>query len=317
MDKYCFGVDLGGTTVKMGLFTVAGILVDKWEITTRTENNGEHILGDIAASIQTKMAEKQLTAQDVTGIGIGVPGPVIEESIVLGCVNLGWGKCNVAEQLSGLTGMPVRVANDANVAALGEQWQGGGKGYDNLVMFTLGTGVGGGIISEGRIISGTNGAAGEIGHMILADPADITGVCGCGHTGCLEQAASATGLVNMTKKMLAESDEDSSLRQLTSITAKDILDAAKAGDGLAVLAADKMMMYLGRAAAYIACVMNPDVFVIGGGVSKAGAYLTEGIRKHYQTVVFHASKDTQFVLATLGNDAGIIGAAKLVCSIAD
>ncbi len=317
MDKYCFGVDLGGTTVKMGLFTVAGILVDKWEIPTRTENQGEHILGDIAASIQAKMGEKALTAAAVTGVGIGVPGPVIEESIVLGCVNLGWGRFNVAEDLSKLTGLPVRVANDANAAALGEQWQGGGKGYENLVMLTLGTGVGGGIISGGRIISGSNGAAGEIGHMVLVDLEDITGVCGCGHVGCLEQAASATGLVNLTCKMLEKSDEDSSLRQLTSITAKDILDAAKNGDGLAVKAADRMMMYLGRAAAYIACVMNPDIFVIGGGVSKAGTYLTEGIQKHYQSIVFHASRETQFVLATLGNDAGIIGAAKLVCHIAD
>ena len=317
MDKYCFGVDLGGTTVKMGLFTVAGILIDKWEIPTRTENNGEQILGDIGASILAKMEERALTAEAVTGVGIGVPGPVVGESIVHGCVNLGWGTRNVAEELSKLTGMPVKAANDANVAALGEQWQGGGKGYENLVMFTLGTGVGGGIISEGRIVSGANGAAGEIGHMILVDPEDITGTCGCGHVGCLEQAASATGLVNMTNKLLAATDEASSLRQLSSVTAKDILDAAKNGDGLAVKAADKMLLYLARAAAHIACVMNPDVFVIGGGVSKAGTYLTDGIQKYYQSIVFHASKDTRFVLATLGNDAGIIGAAKLVCSNVD
>lgn len=313
MNKYCFGVDLGGTTVKMGLFTIEGVLLDKWEIVTRTENNGENILSDIAASLQEKMNEKQLGQNDVTGIGIGVPGPVIRESIVQSCVNLGWGTVNVAETLSGLMHLPVKAANDANVAALGEQWQGGGKGYDSLIMMTLGTGVGGGMISDGRIIPGANGAAGEIGHMVIVEPEDVTGVCGCGHTGCLEQAASATGLVNIGKKMLAASDEETSLRGLEPLTAKDILDAAKAGDTLAVRAADKMMMYLGRAAAYLACAMNPDIFVIGGGVSRAGSYLIDGIKEHYRKIVFNASADTPFVLATLGNDAGIIGAAKLVC----
>lgn len=317
MDKYCFGVDLGGTTVKMGLFTVTGELLDKWEIPTRTENHGEYILGDIAASIQAKMSEKQLTEENVTGVGIGVPGPVVKESIVQQCVNLGWGTVDVAKTLSEFIHLPVKAANDANVAALGEQWQGGGKGYDSLIMITLGTGVGGGIISEGKIVSGANGAAGEIGHMVIVDPADITGVCGCGHVGCLEQAASATGLVNITRKILSETDERSSLRGMDPMTAKDILDAAKAGDGLAVRAADKMMMYLGHAAAYLACAMNPDIFVIGGGVSRAGAYLTEGIQKHYREIVFHASTETPFVLATLGNDAGIIGAAKLVCDMID
>lgn len=317
MDRFCFGVDLGGTTVKLGLFTIEGTLVDKWEIPTRTENQGAYILKDIAASIQARMTERQLKVSDVSGIGIGVPGPVIDESVVQGCVNLGWGTMNVAEVLADLTQLPVKVANDANVAALGEQWQGGGKGYDSLVMFTLGTGVGGGIISDGHIISGTNGAAGEIGHMLLVDPEDITGVCGCGHVGCLEQAASATGLVNMTKKIMAASDEASVLRSIENITAKDILDAAKAGDALAVRAADKMMMYLGKAAAYIACAINPDIFVIGGGVSRAGSYLTDGIQKCYESQVFHASSKTPFVLATLGNDAGIIGAARLVCDIID
>jgi glucokinase len=317
MNKYCFGVDLGGTTVKMGLFNVSGNLLDKWEITTRTENKGSYILGDIADAIRTKMAERELTQKDVTGIGIGVPGPVIGERIVQNCVNLGWETINVSEVLSEITGMQVKVANDANVAALGEQWQGGGKGRNSLVMITLGTGVGGGIVSDGGIISGTNGAAGEIGHMLVVDPEDIVGACGCGHVGCLEQAASATGLVNMTQKMLDHSEEDSSLRALETMTAKDILDAAKAGDALAERAADKMMLYLGKAAAYIACVVNPDVFVIGGGVSRAGAYLIEGIQKHYQNYVFQACKDTPFVLASLGNDAGIIGAAKLVCSVSE
>lgn len=315
MDKYCFGVDLGGTTVKIGLFSIEGQLQDKWEIPTRTENHGAEILSDIAASIQSRMDTGHLSKEQVTGIGIGVPGPVLNENIVQGCVNLGWGNVRVADELSALTGLKVKAANDANVAALGEQWQGGGKGFQNLVMFTLGTGVGGGIIQNGRIISGANGAAGEIGHMVIVDSDEVVGTCGCGHRGCLEQVASATGIVNLTEKKLAECSQDSVLRDISPLTAKDVLDAAKAGDALAEQAAENMMKQLGRAAAYIACVVNPDIFVIGGGVSKAGEYLIEGISRYYKNYAFHASADTKFALASLGNDAGMIGAAGMVCTL--
>lgn len=315
MDKYCFGVDLGGTTVKIGLFSIEGQLQDKWEIPTRIENHGAEILSDIAASIQRRMDTGHLSKEQVTGIGIGVPGPVLNENIVQGCVNLGWGNVRVADELSALTGLKVKAANDANVAALGEQWQGGGKGFQNLVMFTLGTGVGGGIIQNGRIISGANGAAGEIGHMVIVDSDEVVGTCGCGHRGCLEQVASATGIVNLTEKKLAECSQDSVLREISPLTAKDVLDAAKAGDALAEQAAENMMKQLGRAAAYIACVVNPDIFVIGGGVSKAGEYLIEGISRYYKDYAFHASADTKFALASLGNDAGMIGAAGMVCTL--
>ena len=290
MDQFCFGVDLGGTTVKIGLFTVDGMLQEKWEIPTRTENQGAAILSDIAASIQNKVDVRHLTKEQVTGIGIGVPGPVLNENRVQGCVNLGWGNVCVADELSALTGMKVKAANDANVAALGEQWQGGGKGYRNIVMFTL------------------------IGHMVITEPENVVGTCGCGHQGCLEQIASATGIVNLAKRQLTECDEASILRQYAPLTAKDVLDAAKAGDALACRVAEQMMQALGRAAAYIACVMNPDVFVIGGGVSRAGEYLTEGIRRYYQQYAFHASAETPFVLASLGNDAGMTGAAGMVCN---
>ena len=315
MDKYCFGVDLGGTTVKIGLFSIEGQLQDKWEIPTRTENHGAEIISDIAASIQSRMDTGHLSKEQVTGIGRGVPGPVLNENIVQGCVNLGWGNVRVADELSALTGLKVKAANDANVAALGEQWQGGGKGFQNLVMFTLGTGVGGGIIQNGRIISGANGAAGEIGHMVIVDSDEVVGTCGCGHRGCLEQVASATGIVNLTEKKLAECSQDSVLREISPLTAKDVLDAAKAGDALAEQAAENMMKQLGRAAAYIACVVNPDIFVIGGGVSKAGEYLIEGISRYYKDYAFHASADTKFALASLGNDAGMIGAAGMVCTL--
>lgn len=313
MKPYCFGVDLGGTTVKLGFLKTDGVLLEKWEIPTRTENKGAAILPDIGEQILLKMKEHALTADDVQGIGIGVPGPVLNESIVNRCVNLGWDVVNVADELEELTHLPVIAANDANVAALGEQWIGGGRDYENIVMMTLGTGVGGGIIMDGRIVPGKNGSAGEIGHMNVADPADVDGPCQCGRTGCLETAGSATGLVKMANKKLRETTIPSVLRQLASPSAKDILDAAKAGDELAVMIADRMMTALAKAAAEIAVVFDPEVFVIGGGVSRAGDFLTEGISERYRQYAFYAVKNTPFVLARLGNDAGIIGAAAMIC----
>ena len=312
MTDYCFGVDLGGTTVKLGLFDMAGTILDKWEIKTRTENGGSQILPDIAVAVLGKMAEKGLTREQVCGIGFGVPGPVLEKNIVNNCVNLGWGRVAAADELKALTGMPVVAGNDANVAALGEQWLGGGKGYENVVMITLGTGVGGGVIVGGRILAGADGAAGEIGHITMLAPEDVAGPCNCGKTGCLEQATSANGLVSLTKLMMARRSEESCLRTLENMTAKDILDAAKAGDALALASFDRMADYLGRAASYIGAVVNPDVFVIGGGVSKAGEILTQTIARHYRDYAMYAMKDTPFKLATLGNDAGICGAARMI-----
>ena len=231
MKKYAFGADIGGTTVKLGLFTVEGELLDKWEIPTRT--GGEYdILQDVADSCRKKMEQKGLSADTFAGIGIGVPGPVREDGSVDVCVNLGWGKKQVRDEMAAALGMAVAVANDANVAALGEMWQGGGKGYENVVMVTLGTGVGGGIIVGGKVISGAHGYGGEIGHMCINT--HETEYCNCGKKGCLEQYASATGIVRMAKKALAASEEDTVLRRADSLTAKDVLDAAKFGDAFAV-----------------------------------------------------------------------------------
>ena len=313
MKKYCFGVDLGGTTVKIGFFDAAGKMLDKWEIPTRTEDGGSMILSDIADAVLDKCKAEEITPDAVCGIGIGVPGPVIGESIVNGCVNLGWGRLDVGEKLSSLTGIPVKVVNDADAAALGERSQGCGKGYDNLVMFTLGTGVGGGVIINGKVIEGARGSGGELGHMVIAEPEEVSGHCNCGHTGCLEQIASATGLVSITKKLLAETEVESVLRDNPSIDAKSIFDAARDGDPGASMAADKMMRYLGRAAAFVCCVVDPDIIVLGGGVSRAGEYLRAGTEKYYRAYAFSAMKETPVVLAHLGNDAGMIGAVSLVC----
>ncbi len=310
MAKYSFGVDLGGTTVKLGFFDTEGNVLDKWEIKTRTENGGVNILPDIAEAIKSKMAEKSVAKEDVVGVGIGVPGPVDSKGIVHKCVNLGWGVFNINEELSKhLDGIAVKGGNDANVAALGEMWKGGGQGFDSIVVVTLGTGVGGGIIVDGQILTGATGAAGEIGHIHVDDAE--TEVCGCGNTGCLEQYASATGVVRIANRVLAKNTKETCLKA-GEISAKDVWDAVKAGDAVAIEIAEQFGEYLGKGLASVAGVMNPEAFVIGGGVSKAGDVLLDYIRKNYTPVVFHASRNVEFKLATLGNDAGIYGAAKLV-----
>ena len=312
MGKICFGIDIGGTTVKIGILSEEGQILDKWEIKTRTEDNGAHIVSDIAESLKKAIAEKGYSMDDVIGAGMGVPGPVMADGTINRCVNLGWGVYNAAAELSGLLGVPVKAGNDANVAALGEQWMGGGKGYDNVVMITLGTGVGCGIILDGKILAGTTGAAGECGHMTIADPEDMIYTCGCGRHGCLETLTSATGVVNIAKHLVETTDKATSLRDLPEITSKDIWDAAKAGDAGALVVVDKVAYYLGKAINTIAVVVNPEIFVIGGGVSKAGQFLLDKIVKSFQAQTFHAVKNTKITLATLGNDAGMVGAARLV-----
>ena len=279
MKKYGFGVDIGGTTCKIGLFETTGVLVEKWEIPTRKENNGENILPDVAAFIAAKMVEKEIMKGDIQGIGIGVPGPVTNEGVVVRCVNLGWDVINVAKEMTERTGFTVKVGNDANVAALGEMWQGGGKGHTDVVLITLGTGVGGGVIVDGKVVTGNKGAGGEIGHIIVNDKE--TECCGCGQKGCLEQYASATGIVRMAKKKLEQTKKESSIGALNPLTAKDIFDAAKAGDALADEIVVDMTKVLGEALANVARVVIPEVFVIGGGVSKAGSSMTDRVKKYY------------------------------------
>lgn len=310
MSRRIFGVDLGGTTVKLGLFDPEGSVLEKWEITTRKEDSGKLILPDIAAAIKGKMQEKGIAKEDVVGVGIGVPGPVDSDGVIYKAANLGWGVFSIKEELTGLLdGIRVEAGNDANVAALGEMWRGGGQGYDNMVAVTLGTGVGGGIIVDGRILTGAKGAGGEIGHILVED--QETEVCGCGKTGCLEQYTSATGVVRLANRRLAKDDKASVLRD-KQISAKDVWDAVKAGDELAIEVAKQFGEYLGKGLAAVACVVNPDIFVIGGGVSKAGNVLMDYMTEPYRKYVFHGSRETKFALATLGNDAGIYGAAKLV-----
>ncbi|MEG0792190.1 MAG: ROK family glucokinase [Lachnospiraceae bacterium] len=307
--NYCFGVDIGGTTVKIGLFEFNGQLIDRWEIKTRTENEGMSIIPDIVESIEQKLQEKQIEKNRILGIGVGVPAPVSKEGIVRGSANLGWKYKEVRHEIEEATRLHVSVGNDANIAALGEMWKGGGYGNLNLIMVTLGTGVGGGIIVNGRVLSGANGAGGEIGHMCVNYKEQEA--CGCGKKGCLEQYASATGIVRLAKRKLAATSRPSILLPL-DLSAKSVFDAVKAGDEVAKEIAEEFGTYLGYALANIAVLADPATIVIGGGVSKAGEIILPYIEKKYQEYAFNSNKDVRFSLAELGNDAGIYGAAKMI-----
>ena len=313
MKEYAFGIDLGGTTAKIGLFTTSGALLEKWEVATDTSNAGEHILENLAAAVLGKMKEKSIQPEQVEGVGIGVPGPVLDSSIVpIVCANLGgWGERNVSAQLSGLLdGLKVLVGNDANVAALGEIWMGAAKGAKNAVMVTLGTGVGGGVVVNGKVIDGVHGAGGEIGHITVNR--HETAVCGCGKRGCLEQYSSATGVVRCMKKLLDENPDTPCTLRGTEFAAKDVFDAARNGDALAAREVDEMSDTLGMALANIASTVDPEAFLVGGGVARAGDVLFAPLNKHFQEYAFKSCRETPIKQASLGNDAGIYGAVRLI-----
>jgi glucokinase len=292
----------------MGLFTAEGELLDKWEITTRRENGGEKVPQDIADAIAKKCADKNIEKSDITGVGIGVPGPVRNDGTVMKCANLGWGIFNLNEKMSELTGLKCQALNDANAAALGELWRGSGKGFKNLVFITLGTGVGGGIVIDGKIIAGIHGGGGEIGHIVVNPKEDA--VCGCGGHGHLEQYASATGIVRLAKKGLQDKSVNTILREKEAeLTCKDIFDAAKSGDAFANSLVDEMCSYLALALSGVAATCDPEAYVIGGGVSKAGEIITDTVKKHFYSNNMNVLTQSEFRLASLGNDAGIYGAA--------
>lgn len=304
--KYGFGIDLGGTTIKIGFFDREGTLLDKWEISTNTENGGMHILRDIAQTLAQYLQKNSIVRESVLGIGIGVPGPVDSKGVVNRCINLGWGVFNVAENLSQLTGFPVKAGNDANMAALGEAWK--GSGCDNMVMVTFGTGVGAGIVIDGKPLIGAHGAAGEIGNITVNPHETLR--CACGKYGCAEQYCSATGIVRLAKELLARTDRGSMLRQ-QEVTCKAVFDAGNADDPLALMILEKVYDYMGQLLAGVCCALDPERVVLGGGVSKAGTTLLNGVKRYFDKYIFHANAGATFHLAQLGNDAGIYGAFKL------
>ena len=311
--RYCFGIDIGGTTVKIGLFSEEGKLMDRWEVPTRKESEPSGLLKDVKASLEKCLEEKKIKKEDILGIGMDAPGPVTADGVLHNAVNIGWGAVKLGELAEETIGIsPVYVGNDARVAALGEAAYGAGKGAESMLMVTLGTGVGGGVVLNGKILMGCSGVAGEIGHMTI-DPYE-TETCGCGKKGCLEQYASVTGMVRMAEKFLLENDRGSVLRQMKKITAKGLWDAAKEGDILANEITDFVCDRLGSAIANAVYLVDVERIVLGGGVCAAGQSLLDKVEKAYRGKVFAHSRNKTFMLAELGNDAGVYGAAALVLS---
>ncbi|NQO45099.1 ROK family glucokinase [Streptococcus suis] len=317
MSKKIIGIDLGGTSVKLAILTTEGEIQEKWSIKTNTLDDGSHIVPDIIDSIKQQFETHGLTKDDFLGVGMGSPGVVDSEAgTVIGAYNLNWKTLQlVKDQFESALGLPFFIDNDANVAALGEQWVGAGNNNPNVVFMTLGTGVGGGVIAAGNLIRGVKGAGGELGHITV--DFDEPFACTCGKKGCLETVASATGIVNLSRRYADQYAGDAKLKQMIDdgqdVTAKDVFDLAKEGDDLALIVYRHFSEYLGVACANIAAVLNPAYIVLGGGVSAAGEFLLDGVRKVFAENSFPQIKEsTQIVLATRGNDAGVLGAASLV-----
>ncbi|MDO4616847.1 MAG: ROK family glucokinase [Lachnospiraceae bacterium] len=306
MDRKVYiGVDIGGMTVKLGIFEGEKIL-KQWAIPTRVKE--QTIASDIAEAIKEGMKELEIPEEHILGIGIGVPGNARPDGFVYNASNIGWKDYDLGAAIKETLNIPVAVGNDANLAALAEYWVGAGKDYSSFVMITIGTGLGGGIINEGRIVNGMMGSGGEIGHIPVNPQETLR--CGCGKCGCLEQYTTATAIMRMAREAIEAGELSTSIESKTP-TAKDVLDAAKAGDPLAVKVMDTFADRLGQGMAIVASVMNPEAFLLGGGVSKAGDYLLNLIRPYYEKYLFKGCVGADFRIAILENDAGIIGAAKL------
>ncbi|MCI1959358.1 MAG: ROK family glucokinase [Clostridia bacterium] len=305
--NFVFGIDIGGTDIKIGMFQKDGKLIEKWKIPTDKSDNGENIFMDIKNFLYEKISEKCNCSQ-IIGVGIGMPGPVDSSGVVYKCVNLGWGVLPVKNKFEEILNLPVAVGNDSDIAALGEMWQGSGKGKESLILATIGTGIGAGLILNGKIVNGFHGSSGEIGHITVDE--NEKEICSCGKKGCAEQYASATGMVRYAKNLIKEGFD--SVLSLHDFTAKDIVEAAKEKDIVALKTIDKMGQVLGYILASAACVFDPEIIIIGGGVSKGGDIIIEAVQKYYKMYTFHTLVDTPFAIAKLGNDAGIFGAAKLL-----
>ena len=314
MGMYCFGIDVGGTSVKCGLFLTNGTLVEQWEIPTRLENNGSSILPDVADAIKTKLDERGITKDNVDGVGIGIPGPVNENGEVPMAVNLHWGFNAVASELSALTGLPAKAANDANIAALGEAWKGAAEGAKNVILVTLGTGVGGGIIIGGRIYDGMRGAGAELGHTLLVMDGEP---CTCGRRGCWEAYSSATALIRQTKEAMGK-NLDSAMWTLVDgdinkVDGRTAFNAMRKNDPAGIKVVDTYIHYLAMGITNMINLFQPEILCVGGGIGNEGESLLEPVRKivnqeHYSV---HSVVQTRICSAKLGNDAGIIGAALL------
>lgn len=314
-DKKLLGVDLGGTTAKFAILTQDGEIQQRWSIDTNILDEGRHIIPDIIASIQDHLQLYHMDAQDFQGIGMGTPGTVdTKAGTVIGAYNLNWKTLQQPKRdIEAATGIPFAIDNDVNVAAMGEQWKGAGEAADNVTLVALGTGIGGGIIADGHLLHGVAGSAGEIGHVTV-DPNGY--LCTCGKKGCLETIASATGVVRVARDMAEEYAGDSQLKQTLDdgdeISSKIVFDCAKAGDKLALMIVDRVSHFLGLGLGNIGNILNPEYILIGGGVSAAGDFLLTRVDKYFKQFTFpNVRETTKLRLATLGNTAGVIGAASL------
>lgn len=317
MGDQLIGIDLGGTSCKFALVTVDGQILHQWAIPTRIEDKGQHIVPDMIQSIKEEFSRKNFDLGKVIGIGMGSPGQIDRKNrTVIGAYNLNWQELQLlGQQFEEAFHLPFFMDNDANVAALGERWLGAGNQSDNMIFVTLGTGVGSGLVTDGHLLHGVRGSAGEAGHITVER--DKAFACTCGKKGCLETVASATGIVNLAKRALQETSASFADPHLLAcgndFTAKDIFDAAKSGDRLAEEVIDQFADYLGLALSHLANTLNPEIVVIGGGVSKAGNYLLEKLKPAYEKNLFpQVLESSTLKLAQLGNDAGVIGAAALV-----
>jgi glucokinase len=306
------GVDLGGTAIKVGICNENGQLLHTYEGPTETDKGVDVVIGNIEKYVRHIVEQSPYEWDQLKGVGAGVAGFTnVRDGIIVLAPNIGFRDVPIRALLENRIGKPVKIDNDANVAALGEAWAGAGKGIENCVCYTLGTGVGGGIIINGKIYQGSSGMAGEIGHISVVP--DLEAIqCGCGKMGCLETVSSATGIIRMAKDAVERGDR-TSLALEDQIAAKEVFDAAKAGDEVALRIVNRAAFYLGKSMAAVAAVLNPELFIIGGGVSKAGDFLFEEMRRVYAKLAPEPlQKGVYIVPAVLGNDAGVVGAAGLL-----
>jgi len=314
MDNILLGIDIGGTTVKIGMVNDDGEIIHKWEIPTTIGDQSHLLVHHIWKSILEQVDSLSLKTTQLCGMGIGAPGFINNKTgIVHEAVNIGWKNYHLADEFKEISGLPVFVENDANVAALGENWKGGGNHAKHLIAVTLGTGVGGGIITDGAVLTGESGTAGEIGHLTI-DPDGYD--CNCGRRGCLETITSATGIVNQAMDVIATNPESKLAifyKDQGGLTAKDVFSFAHTGDPLSQEIIDHTADVLGRALANTAIITNPSIILIGGGVSKAGDQFIGLIDTYFKNYALkRISENCEVKIAELGNDAGMIGAAYLV-----
>lgn len=312
--RFYAGIDLGGTSIKMGICTEQGEMVIERERPT-PQGHYSKVLEAFQQMLQDLLSEVNLSLNQLSGVGVGVPALLdIEKGFVYEIVNLGWRDVPLKQELTTLLGIPCYIDNDANTAALGEMWQGAGRGADHLICITVGTGIGGGLIFNGDIFHGTNGLAGEIGHVTVRP--DEGRPCNCGKTGCLETETSATAIAFYGKKAVEEGEATllaDVMKRTGTVTAKDVIDAAKQGDEIGERIVRHVGYYLGLTLAQLSNVLNPQKIIIGGGVSKAGDFFMDPIRENFNKYALsRVSGSTDILPAKLGNRAGWLGAAWLV-----